>query len=47
MKHVFMQKDLPLQIPENKLSSQPDAGVLGAPLKVSENMYPELQNTYM
>ena len=42
-----MQKDLPLTVPKNELSSCPEAGVLGAPLKASGNMYPELQNTYM
>ena len=42
-----MQKNFPLTIPENELLSCPEAGVLGAPLNVSENMYPELQNAYM
>ena len=36
-----------LEIPNEALSSHPQAGQLGAPLEAGENMYLELQHTYV
>ena len=36
-----------LEIPEEALSSHPQAGELGAPLEAGQNMYSELQRTYL
>ena len=36
-----------LKIPSDALSSHPQAGELGAPLEAGQNMYSELQHTYL
>ena len=35
-----------LKVPESALSSHPQAGTLGGPLKAGEDMYPILQHAY-
>ena len=36
-----------LNIPEDALTSHPQAGVLGAPLEAGHNMYYSMQKTYL
>ena len=45
---VLLQNDQSLlNIPEEDLSSHPQAGVLGASLEAGENVYKTLQNMYI
>ena len=36
-----------LQVPEEAASTHPQAAILGAPLEAGENMYIELQKSYL
>ncbi len=40
-------EEMVLSIPEEDSSTNPLAGVLGAPLEAGENMYSQLQNRYV
>eukprot|EP00731_Ephydatia_muelleri_P014771 Em0008g491a len=47
--HMSLSQDqaFVLHVPEEAASTHPQAAVLGAPLEAGENMYPELQKSYL
>eukprot|EP00731_Ephydatia_muelleri_P014776 Em0008g496a len=44
---LFQDQDFVLHVPEEAASTHPQAAVLGAPLEAGENMYIELQKSYL